>query len=315
MILFIYGENAYRCRRILKDVIAQAAHKGLLPEYFFCRELQELAPAVWQERLRQESLWGRKKKFFIFLQPFISDTIQNAILHILSSSRLRPDDRFLFYEEGIPDARNKLFSVLKKEATCYVGSDLKGRALQEWIRKEIRRLGGAIVSAACSQLAWISGGDLWRLENEMKKLIAFAQGRAITPKDIAEICGPNLQTTVFQFVDAVAEKNSKEAITFLYRKIAEGEEPLRLLASLIAQFRKILLLKEAQGSGGVARKIQQEWKMHPYVFQKTFAQARQFSGSELKKIYRALFAADVKIKTGSQSGQAVLESFLLDLHR
>lgn len=315
MTIFIYGENGYLCRRKLKELVSAASQKELQAEYFFCASLPpEEGGASWQERMRQNRLWGGKKKLFIFLQPFANEVFQKSILQILSGVGIS-SDTFLFYEEGVPDARNALFLYLRKEAKCYECVNLRGRVLQEWVQKEVRRWGGSISLSDASQLAWLCAGDLWCLENEAKKLAAFTHGRRIIPEDIALICSGNLQTTIFQFIDAVAEKNPKMAITALHRKLAEGEEPLRLLGALVAQFRKMILLRQALASGKAPQKIQVEWKMHPYAFQKTLQAARNFELQELKKIYRALFAVDRRLKTGSQPGQTVLESFLLELNR
>jgi len=315
MILFIYGENTYLCKLKLKELVSVATQKGLQAEYFFCAEpTEESGPKIaWQERMRQKTFFG-EKKLFIFLHPFASESFQESILQNLSLLKT-PGYTVLFYEEGLPDAKNKLFLILKKEAKCYECPILKGVALQKWIQNEARHLGGTISLAAAQQLSWCCGEDFWRLENELKKLIAFKHGGTILKEDISTICGLNTQTTAFQFIDAVAERNFGAAISFFHRKISEGEEPLRLFGVLVAQLRKLLLFQEAIARGKSISQIKAEWKMHPYAFQKTLSQARRFSGSELKKIYRALFAVDLKLKTGNQEPQAIIESFIMDLNK
>jgi DNA polymerase III delta subunit len=317
--IFIYGENTYLCRRTLKEISNVATQKGFSLEYFFCSKSihegfssQNDPIAIWQERVRQRTIWGTKKKLFVFFQPFASEAFQQSFLQG-ASFLAASGDTIVFYEEGVPERHNKFFLFLQKRAKCYECSHLSARALREWIKKEIRRFGGSIALSALSQLAWISQGDLWRLENDIKKLTAFSRGTLITEETIAKVCTQDIQTTVFQFVDAVVQKNRGAGLMVLRRKITDGEDPLRLFGALVAQFRKLLLVREALDGTSSLQRIKTEWKIHPYVLQKTLHQARHFSHEELKKIYRLLFAIDVKLKTETQDPQALLELLILNI--
>lgn len=312
MLFFIYGENSYLCRRVLKNFIARFSRGGGTIRHFFYTNQKRDNFSSWEEDLRQNCLWGSGEQLFVLMSPFANAPLQNFVLQIAQRHERGKNINILCYEEGSLDPENTLFVFLKKNAKCYECKDPKGKQLSAWIEKQAKEFGASLSPAAVAQLAWLYGADLWGLENEIKKLAAFAGGRLITQDHIAKMGMPQLRATIFQCIDAVAEKNLKTAFAFLRRKIEEGEDPLRLLNVLTAQFRRIILLHEALSRSENMKKIQKEWKIHPYVLQKTLHQARHFSQEELKKIYHALFVADRKIKTGGDTPEGAFEDFLLD---
>ncbi|MHA1472975.1 MAG: hypothetical protein ACTSQW_07760 [Promethearchaeota archaeon] len=53
--------------------------------------------------------------------------------------------------------------------------------------------------------------------------------------------------------------------------------------------------------------------MHPFVVKKTYPLAKQFSFSELKKIYHKIFEIDLDIKTGKLGQEEALELLIIKI--
>jgi DNA polymerase III delta subunit len=71
---------------------------------------------------------------------------------------------------------------------------------------------------------------------------------------------------------------------------------------IIRQFRILLLI-----SGGTTAT---DAGVHPYVFQKASAQARNFSKPQLKKIYSELMDLEVEFKNGPKNPELLLDMFI-----
>ena len=82
------------------------------------------------------------------------------------------------------------------------------------------------------------------------------------------------------------------------RELNEGEDPFRLFAMFIRQFRLLIqtrsLLDAGERPGDVAKLL----KQHPRVAEKLVQQARGFTLPQLEHIYRRLLQIDVETKTG-----------------
>ncbi len=205
-------------------------------------------------------------------------------------------DIILFYEEKEIHKNNSLFNLLKKEARFQEFKLLDGLELKDWAKKEFNSV--KIESKALELLVDYVGQDLWRMSNEINKLINYKNKEAVVIEDINLLVKPKIQTDIFKTIDAIASKDKKTALFLLHKHLDKGDSPLYLFSMIVFQFRNILAVKsfipEKQSFYGLP-KIP---GIHPYVARKSFFQAKKFKLEELKKIYRKLFKADFDIKTG-----------------
>jgi DNA polymerase III delta subunit len=59
--------------------------------------------------------------------------------------------------------------------------------------------------------------------------------------------------------------------------------------------------------------IQSRLKLADYPFQKTLAQAKRYSGSQLRKFYEKLLETDIAIKTGKYADELALNILVVEL--
>lgn len=205
----------------------------------------------------------------------------------------------VFWEGDSPDQRKKLFKLLKKPKTSQEFRLLSEYSLSRWIEQEIKDRGGKIERRALEKLAAYVENDLWQMSNEIDKLISYkgANDEPITSKDVELLVRAKLDTNIFNMIDAIGEKNKKRALKLLHDQIESGAHQLYLLTMITYQFRNLLIVKDLINQNLNQYQIQRETKIHPYVVQKTFCQARNFSLDELKKIYQKLLDCDAALKT------------------
>jgi len=210
------------------------------------------------------------------------------------------DDNFIIFWAEKINPQNKLFRFLKKKAKVQEFNLLQPSKLKEWIKKYIKEQGGDIESQAIEKLVDYVGSDLWRMSNELNKLIAF--DKKIKAKNIEKLIKPKIDINIFNIIDALGQKNKKRALKLVYDYLKKGESDGYLLNRFIYQFRNLIKVKSGGGRD-----------LHPFVFKKTVQQTKNFSFEELKKIYRKLLEMDLDIKTGRKDARTALEMFIANL--
>jgi DNA polymerase-3 subunit delta len=72
------------------------------------------------------------------------------------------------------------------------------------------------------------------------------------------------------------------------------------------QIRILLMTRQALDSGVNPRRLAPELKLHPYVAQKSAAQAAKFKLIDLKNIFSRLVEIDYKLKTGQAEANSTI---------
>ncbi len=305
MIIFVYGEDSYRSRQKLSEIIEQykKIHKSGLNLKSFdgkmsYNDLKDGASNI--------SMFKEKKLIVLnnisLNKKFQEDFLENP--DYLKNS----EDIFLFYEEGdLP--KSKFCDSLKKIGKCQEFTLLKGQKLENWLKKEFKKYGFDISEDVVFKMIDFTGGDLWQLANEIKKITTFKnKEKTVSLKDIELLVKPNIENDIFKTIDAIAQKNKSQAITLLHRHLRQGDNPLYLLTMINFQFRNLLMMKSEDSTNMffLAKKL----AMNPYVVRKTMQQVGRFSLAELKKIYRYIFQIDSGVKTGKINTETALDLFL-----
>jgi DNA polymerase-3 subunit delta len=176
----------------------------------------------------------------------------------------------------------------------------KGAALADWISKRAKNNGGVFSPAAAQALAQAVQDEPRLAVQEIDKLLAFVRWqRPVDAKDVELLTPAANQTTVFQLVDALGNRQAREAMRYLRGLLAQPtQEPMLVFAMIIRQFRLLLQARDLLDDKKGEAEIAQQLKLHPFVAQKLTAQARRSEMGQLKRAYRYLLQVDGNIKTG-----------------
>jgi DNA polymerase-3 subunit delta len=117
--------------------------------------------------------------------------------------------------------------------------------------------------------------------------------------------------SVFELAAAIGARNRERVLCVLARNLEIGEAPLRILGSLVWQYRRLWKAKDLFKQGGKEAETARMLRMPPY---KVGEFLRQFSETHLSAAFGMFSRTDSKLKGESASAPArVLEALLLDL--
>ncbi|MFZ6026617.1 MAG: DNA polymerase III subunit delta [Chloroflexota bacterium] len=191
----------------------------------------------------------------------------------------------------------------------------RGPAMTQWILSRAKTLGGQFTPPAAARLADQIGDDPRLADQEIQKLLAYANyTRAVEPDDVEHLTPSNRQGDIFAMVDAVANRQGKRAQEMLHLLLAE-QDAIQIFGMVVRQFRLLLLAREVMDGGGYEDEAAHVMGVHPYVAEKAFAQARMFSLPAIETIYHRLLELDEAIKTSQIDDALALDILIAGLAR
>jgi DNA polymerase-3 subunit delta len=190
----------------------------------------------------------------------------------------------------------------------------KGPQLANWLVLRAKEIGGEIQPAAAAALAQMLGSDKAAAEQELDKLLAYANyARAITAADVEMVSLPSGEHgDFFGLIDALSAGNGAKAIRAL-QDLLEERELIPLYFSLVGHFRALLQSHDLLDAGRTDVDIAKQLGIHPYRAQKLAGQAKRFSMESLQRIYARLLEYDEQIKTGEIEPDLAMETFIAEL--
>lgn len=311
MIIFLYGEDTYRSSQKLKEIVDhyKEIHKsGLNLRYLDC---DQISFEEFKGELNTIPMF-KEKKLIVFKNTFSDQKTENKLTAIIKNLKNTEDIILIYADRGI-DKRSQLFKFLNKNAKCQEFQSLDGQMLKDWIKKEFNKYNTDIDKTVIEKFINYSGSDSWHLANEITKLINYKNRGKIELKDIELLVRPEVETDIFETIEAIALKNKKQAIKLIHKHLEQGDSPLYLLSMINFQFRNLLIIKYFVEKRMPYYSISNLLRLHPFVFKKSYFQSSKFSFPELKKIYQKIFQADLAIKKGKLDPESAIDYLVTEI--
>ena len=199
--------------------------------------------------------------------------------------------------------------------------DVPKKKLPEWVAEQFARAGAKADRDACRALIDMVGDDLDELTTEVEKLSTWASGDVITVRNVEQMAAGRAETSIFSLTDAWGRRDvgavlrSAEEIMERSHRPRSGEL-MRIIASLVNHVSRVQRCQRLAEQGVRPRDAASSLKMHPFVAEKAFAQAANFSAEELGDAVVRLARLDAAAKGGSRlPADLELERGLVDVTR
>ncbi|MFD2213890.1 DNA polymerase III subunit delta [Metabacillus endolithicus] len=214
------------------------------------------------------------------------------------------------------DERKKITKLLKKQSVVIEMKSLSDDEAIKWMLNVAQEQRVELEKAAVEQLLVLTAGDLMAIHQELQKLSTYVgEGGIISVEAVNLLVARTLEQNIFDLIEHVIYRRSKEALQIFYDLLKNNEEPIKILSLLVTQFRLILQVKELSTVGYGQQQIASTVKVHPFRVKLALQQARLFQTEELAHILMELAEADYEMKTGKKDKQLLLELFLLKLFK
>ncbi len=307
MIIFVYGEDTFRAFEKMKQMKQAFLDKfdpsGINLAVFPTQDAISLETADILQALCSYPFLGSKR--MIIIKGLLEQVKKTDEAVWLDGFSRMPDSTLaLFWETATVASveKKKLFRELmsRGDAHKYSFSTLEGATLNKWVTQRVSARGGNIEPSALLELALRVGPDLWRMAQEIEKLVGFAQNGPIKREMVHQLVPASFESKIFDFMDALSKKQRVHALSLLAQERSAGSDDHYLLIMLGRQVRILLVARACldQNPKVTKQEAAEAMDVHPFVAQKAIEQAKFLSLSDLITAHDFLFEFDQKIKTG-----------------
>jgi DNA polymerase-3 subunit delta len=235
------------------------------------------------------------------------------------------------------DRRTRLFRRFEEKGTVLdftIERERSGRVAREalagFLDRRLKEAGKKIDARGKELILQRAGDQLWALHQELEKLFLYVGAApAIEAGDVAEVFLDQGEGWIFDLTGALAQKDTLSALTHLGRLLAQGEHPLKILAVLAGEVRRLLAARSL-----IEGELRERWKKsmtfaqfkssalvkgeplltrNPYADYMALQRAENFTTSELTYTLRAMRDADIRLKSTGTPPNRVLERLILDI--
>jgi DNA polymerase-3 subunit delta len=202
------------------------------------------------------------------------------------------------------DKRRKLWKRLFDGAQVVSAEPLKGQRLRGFVTERLKRRRLLLTEEGLEELLERVGADLRRLMGEVDKLEAYAGGaaRKLTAEDVAAVSGRGFAQPLYLLADGMASRQALRVLELAEGLLDEGEEGLRILATLIRSLRQVRAARAMSASGLPREEMARRLGLPPNMVFKLpgiLDAARQWSEVDLERGLFALRRADRALKRGA----------------
>ena len=257
--------------------------------------------------------------FFSEKRVIVLDTtgiIKDGKEELLALFDKLPDSTCMILIEEKVDKRSSVYKWIKKKGYVVEAKkeDLTEGEMKKYIAGWLKRAGKKISARDASFLVDRVGKDLYRLNAEVCKLIAYSGEREeIGQEDILALVPADIEDKIFELTEAIAAGNH-DLVKIRYREmILLKEPPLRILYMMTRQYRIMTIVcdmtdrripdKEIAGAAGI----------RDFVVRKNRALLRGYDVGSLEEILDSCLETENRIKSGLIGDRIGLEELLFRL--
>jgi DNA polymerase III subunit delta len=207
-----------------------------------------------------------------------------------------------------PDGRSKAVKLLQKYAQVKEFGQIpawKTDELSQSIRQAARQIGLKLTPDAVELLVNAVGNDTRQLHNELEKLRLYGgPSTGLTAQEVALLVTTSTQNSL-QLAEAIRQGDTSRALNLVADLIQQNEAPLRIVATLIRQFRTWLWIKLMAGEQDVqaiAKAAEVSNPKRVYFLQK---EVQRVSLSQFQQAMPLLLQLEVSLKQGSEANSSL----------
>ena len=235
------------------------------------------------------------------------------------------------------DRRTRLFKRMEEMGLTLdlgIERDRTGKisreALLQFVGRRIQAAGKTADTQARELILARAPNDLRGLGNELEKLIDYIGARTrLRAEDIETVMIDRGEGWIFDLTRSIGERDAVAALRHLARLMHQGEHPLKLLAVLATELRRLLSARQLLDG-----ELRAAWRsgMSYDQFQKSvlkgatpllsrsafadymcFQRAAGFSSAALRSYLKAVHEADLRLKSTGSPARLVVERLVLGM--
>lgn len=210
------------------------------------------------------------------------------------------------------DRRKKITKLIEKTAQVIDVSAPHPNESARYIKEMVKEKGYRFTDGAFQLFTERTDGKLSSMMHELEKLFLYhTDSKQITKDSVNQLVPKTLEQNVFELNTLVLNSQVDAAVEAYQDLLIQKEEPIKIVALLISQFRLLLQVKIMQKQGYPQGDIAKILKIHPYRVKLALQSIRKYEQKLLAEALEYLIEADFKMKTGQINQELQVELFIM----
>ena len=182
-----------------------------------------------------------------------------------------------------------------------------------WVRRLAEEQGLSITPGAVRLLLERSQPDLRLLDQEIAKLALYVLPATRIDEDaVRALVSDSREEEIYALTDALGSGRPGEVAAVLQSLFDSGREPTWMLYTLVSHWRRLLQARAVRDRGGSVADLQARLGEHPFVVEKAYRQAAEYTAETLDKGFHDLLRLEEQIKLGELDSRLAVEGFVLE---
>lgn len=318
-VYLVLGEEKYFVERIREAIIDEALDEESIDLNFANFDMEEFSISEALFEASSFPFFGDRKVVFVQNPFFLTgQNVKGAPDHSLEELLdylENPADFsilvfFAPYEKL--DRRKKVTKLLESTATVIDVSSPYPNEANQYIKEIVKEKGYHFSEGAFQLFTERTDGNLTKMMHELDKLFMLhIESKNITIDSVRQLVPKTLEQNVFELNTLVLNNQVEASIETYHDLLVQKEEPIKIVALLIAQFRLLLQVKILQKQGYQQTDIAKVLKVHPYRVKLAVQNIRRYDQGLLSEALDYLIDADYNMKTGQIDQELQVELFIM----
>ncbi|MEM8805706.1 MAG: DNA polymerase III subunit delta [Cyanobacteria bacterium P01_G01_bin.38] len=306
-IYFFWGADEFRMKKAIANLRARTLDPAWA-SFNFDKIPPEPSDSIIQA-LNQAMTppFGMGKRLVWLEETTLGQRCPDAILQELDRTLPNiPDSTVLLLTSGNkPDGRLKATKLLQKHADVREFATIppwKTEQISHQVYQVAQEVGLRVEPKAVELLAEAIGANTRRLYNELEKLKVYWQNQTqpLTPEAVTTLVSTSTQSSL-QLAAALRDGQTDKALGLVSELIAQNEPALRIVSTLVGQFRTWLWVKVMGDSGErdpkvIAQAAEVNNPKRVYFLQK---EVRGVTADQLQTALETLLTLEFSLKQGA----------------
>ncbi|MFN3693829.1 MAG: DNA polymerase III subunit delta [Ignavibacterium sp.] len=310
-IYYIFGEDTFSFD-YAKEIIEKAVAPQLASE--FDKETYYGSKNSYSEIVSAASTFpfGDGKKFLIIKNAEKPKDKDKLAEYAESPSEFTV--MLLLHEGGLTKPDTEPYKTLNKLGELFESKEMKGDALVEWVKTYVKENQRNISDENAQLLIDIVGENRSLIELQLEKIFLFLDDKKeVTLESIQQLATELKQYNIFDLINAVGRKDKSKALEIAFNLYESGTDLIQIIAMLNRYFTALSKINEITAMKLSVQEAARIAGTHQYYYKDYLEARKRFSDQEITNAFRALFNADLTIKTSPLDQKTVLTMLIAEI--
>ncbi|MEP0860006.1 MAG: DNA polymerase III subunit delta [Ignavibacterium sp.] len=310
-IYYVFGEDTFSFD-YAKSVIEKAVTPHLASE--FDKETYYGSKNSFTEILSAASTFpfGDGKKFLIVKNAEKPKDKDKLAEYAESPSEFTV--MLLLHEGSITKPDSEPYKTLNKLGEIFESKEMKGDALVEWVKSYVKENQRNISDENAQLLIDIVGENRSLIELQLEKIFLFLnEKKEVTLESIQQLATELKQFNIFDLINAIGRKEKSKALEIAFNLYESGTDMIQIIGMLNRYFSALAKIDELIALKMSDQEAARIVGTHPFYYKNYVEARKRFDLNAITNAFRALFNADLTIKTSPLDQKTVLTMLIAEI--